>query len=97
MNSRWLGYSPAQHVERIPPVQTLYFVYAPRAIKEFERVAGAADHKVCFLVENGGLYKDENAVAILVETLDEIGKAILKSRRTQWEGFVRSLKFRKWR
>jgi hypothetical protein len=41
-------------------------------------VARAADHRVCFLSKNGGLYK--NTVSIFIETLDEIGKAILESR-----------------
>jgi hypothetical protein len=45
-----------------------YTVYLPRAIKVFEWVAGAADHRVCLLSKNGGLYKNENTVSILVES-----------------------------
>ena len=60
-----------------------YTVYLLRAIKVFEWVARAADHRVCLLSKNGGLYKNENTVSILIETLDEIGKAILESKRAQ--------------
>jgi hypothetical protein len=45
-----------------------YTVYLPRAIKVFERVAGAAGHRVCLLSKNGGMYKNEDTVSILIES-----------------------------
>jgi hypothetical protein len=55
-------------------------IYLPRLIKVFEWVAGAADHKVCFLSKNGGLYKNEKTVSILIETLDKIEKLFWSQR-----------------
>jgi hypothetical protein len=56
-------------------------IYLPRAIKVFERVAGAADHKVCILSKNGGLYKNENTVSILIAqlALQDSNKKIIKT------------------
>lgn len=86
MNARWLGCLRARRVQR------KCRILLPRALEVFKLLPGTAPLKFCFLTKTVGLIKDINDVQVFLESLDEIGIAILKQNKVDWEDFCTIVK-----
>jgi len=64
-----------------------------KAVEVFKLLPGTAPREICFLSKAVGLQNTEE-LEVLVESLSEIGIAILRQNRVDWEDFIRGVKLR---